>query len=303
MKRKFVALSFIVALLFVSVGLAFSQSVESSPVVSIVFDDGRVSQFKYAFPLMQERGLHGTYYLVTDLVRDVSGNYKFMSFAEAKIIQDAGNEIGSHSVSHPSFTGLSESQIRYQCVESKNVLEAHGLEVNNFAYPYGSNSAWTDSIVDDYYVSARDAYNSPYVMDVDAEQFCLTAVAGETGNSYALSNLKSIVDGLDSGDWAIIFFHSVEPYVDNKSYVISTQSFEAFLDYVIDSNVVVKSVNEVLSGNYVPSVPDVPQVPDNSDVMTVDDWENFFGWLKARQTEDSWGNYLDSMLEEWKSLQ
>jgi len=132
-----------------------------TPVLSIVFDDGTISQYTYAFPLMQARGLHGTFYVISDQIRDVSGSSHFMSFAELAVLQDAGNEIGSHGKTHISFIGRSESWLRTECSVSKQALESHGLMVNNFAYPYGETDDFVSSIVLQYYSSARTAYNYP----------------------------------------------------------------------------------------------------------------------------------------------
>lgn len=227
-------------------GLASAADFAYNPVVTIAFDDGRSSQYQYAYPLMKQRGITGTFYIVSNLVKDISGNYKFMSFSEIFDLQNSGNEIGSHSHNHPSFTSLTEEKIRYECSESRNVLEAHGLTVENFAYPYGSTNDFVDSIVSEYYHSARTVYTSPYVMSLPTSQFRLTAFAGETGDSNALPRLKNEVDLLTANQWLILLFHSVEPNVSDEPHTISTQDFEEFLDYIVLKGIKTLTVGEAL---------------------------------------------------------
>jgi len=235
-----------------------SHDVASSPVVTIAFDDGMSSQYQYAYPLMKAKGITGTFYITANLVKDISGNYKFMSFSEILDLQNEGNEIGSHSLTHSSFTSLTETQIRHECSMSKSVLEDHGLRVENFAYPYGETNDFVDSIVSQYYRSARTAYTSPYTMSFPISQFRLTAFAGETGNSNALPRLKNILDQLTANQWIIIFFHKTEPNVSDQPYTISTQDFEKFLDYIVLKRIKTLTVSQAL-GLSPPSPPPEPE--------------------------------------------
>jgi peptidoglycan/xylan/chitin deacetylase (PgdA/CDA1 family) len=213
-------------------------------VISIAFDDNYQDQFDYAFPLMQARGINGTFYAVKNQLRDFSFDSSYMSIAELQTLQDNGNEIGSHSVTHTTFTYLSDNQIRQECNESKQILEANGLAVTNFAYPNGETNDHIDSIVDDYYRSGRTAYVAPYLMDVPTSQFRLAGFSEEPGS---LATLKNMVDQVYStNSWAIIFFHHIQPDAYGVDYTTSTQYFEGFLDYVISKGVQTLTVNQVL---------------------------------------------------------
>jgi peptidoglycan/xylan/chitin deacetylase (PgdA/CDA1 family) len=259
----------LIIVLFSFITVSFSQETPNQdPIVTIAFDDGRISQYKYAFPLMEERGITGTFYVIPNMLRDNSGNSEFMSYQELIELQNAGNEIGSHSLSHLAFTTLSEEKIRYQCQKSKEELENYGLNIQNFAYPYEDNNDYVDSIVKDYYVSARDAYTSTYIMSLPTSQFCLYAFAGETGTSNALPRLKNVVDQITDGDWLIVFFHNIKPNLTNENYAISTQDFEAFLDYLVAKKVAIKTINNVLAN--AESIPEPAPEPEESSLLQGD---------------------------------
>ena len=62
-----------------------------------------------------------------------------MAVEQLKEMSRQGWEIGSHSMSHPDLAVLSGEQLREELLNSKILLEAElGVEVQSFAYPFGS---------------------------------------------------------------------------------------------------------------------------------------------------------------------
>jgi peptidoglycan/xylan/chitin deacetylase (PgdA/CDA1 family) len=294
--RKIVALTFIALLtLGSSLFLICVNGSSSGPVVSIVFDDGTASQYD-AFLLMSQRGIQGTFYVVSDFV----GSSGYLSSSQLLEMQQNGNEIGSHSASHLSFIHLSESRIRDQCLVSKQKLESYGLQITSFAYPYGDNNAFTDSIVKDYYGSARDSYNYPNVMSVDTDQFVLTALAGETSSGDALDRLISHVSRVESGEWVVVFFHKVVSGLSSpRSGSISSQDFEGFLDYLQRNSITTRTVNEVLTRSSPDPTPTPVPTPDPTSTpsptsdpsMSAGDWERYYDWL-VNESLNYWKNNI-----------
>ena len=230
-------------------------------VITIAFDDGMQDEYDYAFPLMQERGIAGTFYIVTDHISDFNGDNSYMSIAELQTLQNYGNEIGSHSKTHDFFTTLSDSQIREECSVSQQVLQSYGFPANNFAYPYGDRNDHTDTIVDDYYRSGRTSYG-PYSMPLPVTQFLIYGNDGETGDSTVLSWLESIVDQIySSNQWGIVYFHHVIPNLNTDPYTISSQNFEIFLDYVVSRGVPTVTVQQGLDLYSPPNPPTVTISP------------------------------------------
>jgi peptidoglycan/xylan/chitin deacetylase (PgdA/CDA1 family) len=212
-------------------------------IISIAFDDGRSSTYDYAFPILAAHDMTATYYVLTSKL----GSLGFMGAADLIALQDAGNEIGSHGVAHPVFPSLTSSQIRYECSESKSILESLGLVVKNFAYPYGDGNLQTDAIASEYYRSARRAYVPPYIMETSNIGFSLTGYAGERGDNSTLDTLKSIVDSVHySGGWAIIFFHNLTPQQTSDQFSITVSDFSGFLDYISYKKIPTVTVDEAL---------------------------------------------------------
>lgn len=105
--------------------------------VAITFDDGYAEQWG-AVQAMNARGMHATFFIL-------SGASTLADW-QIRAIADAGHEIGSHSISHPDLTTLSDAQLRRELVDSRARLQAiSGQDVDVFAYPFG---AWNNRVVD-----------------------------------------------------------------------------------------------------------------------------------------------------------
>lgn len=84
---------------------------------------------------------------VSLLARDA---YRVMDADDIKRIIKMGGVIGSHTVSHPFFSYLSNDEIKNEVFESKRTLEKIiGKEVYIFSYPFGDAPKRARAILDD----------------------------------------------------------------------------------------------------------------------------------------------------------
>ena len=99
------------------------------PVV-LTFDDGYVSQYENAFPVMERRGWPGVLNLKA-LDSDIYDR-------QVEEMARAGWQIASHSVTHPDLPSLTDSQLAGEMTESRRLLEEEfGVSVTDFCYPAG----------------------------------------------------------------------------------------------------------------------------------------------------------------------
>src|SRR5258706_14495245 len=107
------------------------------PIV-LTFDDGYRDAYEIAFPLLKKYGLTGTFYVVPGFV----GEPAYVTWGELKEMQQAGMEIGAHTMHHPFLTRLS-SVNAFREIFMSRLLLASQLEVpiTTFAYPYNDHNA------------------------------------------------------------------------------------------------------------------------------------------------------------------
>lgn len=105
-------------------------------LISLTFDDGWMSQYENAVPVLTQYGYTGTFYIITEFLYKKHSQRMFAN--NVTELHEKGHEIGSHSVSHPSLPYHFWKDVGSEIRDSKNALEDL-LEqpVKSFAYPYG----------------------------------------------------------------------------------------------------------------------------------------------------------------------
>lgn len=115
------------------------------PVI-VTFDDGRVNQYTYAFPVLKKLGFVATFFPFTHAI---GRNPRYFTWAQLKEMQNAGMTIGSHTSLHVDVRKIKDAkQWHDEIVGSREVLqEKLGTPVDFFAYPFGALSERGDSAV------------------------------------------------------------------------------------------------------------------------------------------------------------
>ncbi|MCZ2809630.1 MAG: polysaccharide deacetylase family protein [Candidatus Bathyarchaeota archaeon] len=123
-------------------------------LVSLTFDDGRGEQYSKFYPILDENDLKATFYIVTERI-----NWKgFMGWDELRTLHKDGNEIGSHTHTHPHLATLSNDELDFEFKKSHDILRI--FNCCTLAYPYGE---YNEKIVDhakQYFIAARGYYDS-----------------------------------------------------------------------------------------------------------------------------------------------
>ncbi len=115
-------------------------------VVSLTFDDAYENQFRYARPLLLAHDMTATIYVITS---DSERPYRCcMSYAQLRMMQADGDDIGSHTVTHVDLTRAGPARSTQEVCQSRRNLIAHGItDPQSFAYPFGAFDAATERIV------------------------------------------------------------------------------------------------------------------------------------------------------------
>ncbi len=111
------------------------------PII-LTFDDGYMDNYENAFPALQERGMVGTFFVITDFADRAATDPAYSLYAtwdQWREMDAAGMEIGSHSRDHPDLKGKDVDFLVWQALGSSQTLEANlGKKPRVLAYPFGS---------------------------------------------------------------------------------------------------------------------------------------------------------------------
>jgi peptidoglycan/xylan/chitin deacetylase (PgdA/CDA1 family) len=173
-----------------------APSDDSNPRVFLTFDDGFRDVFEHALPVLIRHRFCAIQFLISDFlgktnlwqqrVGDVS--QPLMDAVQVREWLAAGQQIGSHTRTHPWLTRLSENAARQEIAASKKALEdTFGIPVEHFCYPYGDwNQRVRDLVAEAGYRSActtETGINLPGASPFELKRFTAR---------YPTRNLKAI---------------------------------------------------------------------------------------------------------------
>ncbi|MGZ4600090.1 chitobiase/beta-hexosaminidase C-terminal domain-containing protein [Oryzihumus sp.] len=263
-----------------------SQDIQVLPpqtVVSLTFDDGVKNQYTLGVKRgLQPRGMRGTFY-------DVSGlndkDPQHMTWDELHATNNAGNEVGGHTLDHVNIKTLTDNatKVHEVCDDRQNLIN-HGFYPTSFAYPEGAYDATAESIVQGCGYSTGRAAGGIDVAgsgagpvyaetippkDMFASRTVYDPPSGTPANvpPLTLQHLQDAVTAAAAhgGGWIVYDFHQVcSQAYDPDNYTscmsdwgpIELDTLNAFLDWLKNAGqpggapvrTVVQTVSQTLNG-------------------------------------------------------
>ncbi|BAZ41639.1 hypothetical protein NIES4101_76060 [Calothrix sp. NIES-4101] len=102
--------------------------------VILTFDDGEMNNFIHALPVLQQLKFQAYFFVIVDRI----GKPGYMGWDELNQMQEASMIIGSHSMTHPILTDLTDVQVEDELYNSLKILVNHlGDGVNTLSIPRG----------------------------------------------------------------------------------------------------------------------------------------------------------------------
>lgn len=110
------------------------QELPEKPVI-LTFDDGYEDNYTVLLPMLEERGMKATVYMVTNSI----GRKGYLSWNQLRDMQNRGIELGSHTANHQPLTSLERDKQAEEMKLSKLLMEWNGLKtIFTFSYPNGA---------------------------------------------------------------------------------------------------------------------------------------------------------------------
>lgn len=101
----------------------------------VTFDDGHISNFEYALPILQSRGMKAHFFITVGWTGDKPG---YMGWQELRALYSAGQLIGAHGWSHTLLTHCNEKELHAELSGSRKMLEDRlGAPITTMSLPGG----------------------------------------------------------------------------------------------------------------------------------------------------------------------
>lgn len=115
--------------------LVMGTPLPDKPVV-ITFDDGYRDNYENAFPLLRERGMQATFFVITDFIDE--GRPQYMTWEMAREMLAGGMSIESHGRNHVTLKGQDDDYLVWQALGSLETIEYElGVRPRFVSYPAG----------------------------------------------------------------------------------------------------------------------------------------------------------------------
>ena len=117
------------------------------PVI-ITFDDGYIDNYHNAFPILEEFGFVGTFFVISEFVD--RGREGYMNWGMIEEMARAGQRIESHSRTHPDLTRKDHDGLIWEILGAQETIAAHiGYRPRYFCYPGGDYNEATIQVLRD----------------------------------------------------------------------------------------------------------------------------------------------------------
>tara|TARA_B100000886_G_scaffold331866_1_gene283907 strand:+ start:1496 stop:2317 length:822 start_codon:yes stop_codon:yes gene_type:complete len=118
----------------------FSEDTSKFKKVYITFDDGFLSVYKNAYPILSEKKFPFSVFISTKFIKENNDN-DFMNWDMIKILEDNNVEIYNHGHSHKSFVAMNIDDAKKDILHSKKIIEEKiNYKSNVISFPYGETN-------------------------------------------------------------------------------------------------------------------------------------------------------------------
>jgi peptidoglycan/xylan/chitin deacetylase (PgdA/CDA1 family) len=101
----------------------------------ITFDDGHISNFEHALPVLQSNGIKAWFFITVGWTGKKPG---YMDWPELRALHQAGQLVGAHGWTHTLLTHCNAKELHTELVESRLTLEDKlGASITTMSLPGG----------------------------------------------------------------------------------------------------------------------------------------------------------------------
>ena len=176
---------------------------------SITFDDVPESAARIGAPLLERKGVRGTFYVSAGQCGTTDQQWGVASRADVRALAEAGHEIGCHTASHVNVQSLTRAELARECARNAALLgEISGTGASsNFAYPFGDLGFLQKRWLERRFSSCRSIYERVNVGRVDLGNVGAIGLFDRTLNRGAVERL--VAQATADRAWLVFYTHDV----------------------------------------------------------------------------------------------
>ena len=224
--------------------------------ICLTFDDGLQSHYDIALALLKKHKLKGTFFITGDsniwfhhaIALEKGMQEPAMDFSKLHEFEEAGLELGNHSLSHPDFTKLNRDQIINELKGVDKIFAENGIyPATTFCYPaYNANSFAAEVLSSCGVTHARTGYNyeediwadwrptettepKPEPSYYNSKTPLFTRSTGVLNCLYGYEHFVKDVEQMPEDAKAIFTFHGFK-----KKNLL--EDFEKIIKYIVDND-------------------------------------------------------------------
>jgi peptidoglycan/xylan/chitin deacetylase (PgdA/CDA1 family) len=239
----------------------------ATTVVTLTVDD-TFEDAPMAADAFEARGFRGTFFVNSPRFNRLTG---YMTLDQVLELQHRGHEIGGHTLDHPHLTNMESDQQHVEMCQDRATLLSLGLDIKDFAYPFGENDATTQQAAMDCNFNAaralggvQDRSNNPVELFVPPNRYAIRTVSS-LGLGIDAGAIEGYVENAEAdGGWLIINMHrecdpdALGPDGGTCSTIsIAPSDLNAFLDWLAlrsPNGTVVQTMRQMVWGETKPVV-------------------------------------------------
>lgn len=199
-------------------------------LVVLSYDDGENNNYEVALPLHEEFGIPCTFNIPSAYI----GRPGYMNSWRVMDCDRRGVEIASHGHTHTNLLTLTDEDVAFECLTSREILSNLASRVETIAIPYSQYDQRVRNIVAQYFRGARTGTDGPAnTIPLTDPHWITTSIALHRSTTFA--DVKPHIDAaVADRSLCVIMLHGVieDPKVDLRTFDIRPSLLREILAYI-----------------------------------------------------------------------
>jgi peptidoglycan/xylan/chitin deacetylase (PgdA/CDA1 family) len=210
-------------------------------MVTFAFDDGHRGIYENALPIFLKYGVVATLSPVVGAIEN--GEDWMVTWQQLQEFDEAGWEIGSHTMTHSDLTKLADKDLDYELSMSKKLLADYDLTAKTVVFPYSSFDARVLDYATRYYENSR-GFTSKELNGIDCDRYAVLSreVTAATQPDEVISWIK---EAMETQKWLVLLLHDVVTGTP-KDYQYNAGDLEKIVAFVADNNILAPTIDQAM---------------------------------------------------------